>query len=105
MKWPDTDISFGQEDHPKIELSNQILPFMAKLPIRRHKVAKAMIDNGPSLNLIMRKIFIEMCLAHSDLTPIHDTFHVTCHTLILKRLNQSPHTCAHDVQITHMANN
>jgi hypothetical protein len=29
----------------------------------------------------------------------------TCHTFVLERWNQSPHTCAHDVQITHTANN
>jgi hypothetical protein len=46
-----------------------------KVPIRRHKVAKTLIDSGASLNLIMRKIFIEMGLNLSDLTPVHDTFH------------------------------
>jgi hypothetical protein len=38
-------------------------------------VAKTLIDNGASLNLIMRKTFIEMCLNLKDLTPINDTFH------------------------------
>jgi hypothetical protein len=75
MSWSDTDISFEPEDHPKIELSNRNLPFVVKLPIRRHKVAKTLLDNGASLNLIMRKTFIEMGLSLSDLTPIHDTFH------------------------------
>jgi hypothetical protein len=28
MKWSDTDISFGPEDHPEIELPNQNLPFV-----------------------------------------------------------------------------
>jgi hypothetical protein len=28
MKWSDTDISFGPEDHPEIELHNQNLPFV-----------------------------------------------------------------------------
>jgi hypothetical protein len=51
------------------------LPFVLKLPIGRHKAAKTLIDNGASLNLIMRKTFIEMCLNLSDLTPMHDTFH------------------------------
>jgi hypothetical protein len=60
MKWSDTDISFGPEDHPETELSNQNLPFMVKLLIERHKVAKILADNGVSLNLIMRKAFIEM---------------------------------------------
>jgi hypothetical protein len=31
---------------------------MVKLLIERHKVAKMLIDNGTSLNLIMRKTFI-----------------------------------------------
>jgi hypothetical protein len=34
MKWSKVDISFELEDHPMIELSNQNLPFMVKLPIR-----------------------------------------------------------------------
>jgi hypothetical protein len=38
-------------------------------------VAKTLIDSGASLNLIMRKTFIEMGLKLSNLTPIHDTFH------------------------------
>jgi hypothetical protein len=75
MKWFKTDISFGPEDHPTIELSNWNSPFMVKLPIGRHKVAKTLINNGASLNLIVRKIFIEMGLNLSDLTPVHDTFH------------------------------
>jgi hypothetical protein len=28
MKWSDTDISFGPEDHPETELPNQNLPFV-----------------------------------------------------------------------------
>jgi hypothetical protein len=75
MNWSDVDISFGLEDHPEIELSERNLPFVVKLPIRRHKVAKTLIDNGTSLNLIMRKTFMEMGLNLSDLTPVHDTFH------------------------------
>jgi hypothetical protein len=46
-----------------------------KISIGRHKVAKTLIDSGASLNLMMRKIFIEMGLKLSDLTPVHDTFH------------------------------
>jgi hypothetical protein len=34
-----------------------------------------MVDNEASLNLIMRKTFIEMCLNLADLTPVHDIFH------------------------------
>jgi hypothetical protein len=48
---------------------------MVKLPIGRYKVAKTLVDNGASLNLIMRKKFIEMGLNLSDLALMHDTFH------------------------------
>jgi hypothetical protein len=75
MKWSNMDISFRLEDHPEMELSERNLPFMIKLPIGRHKVAKALIDNRASLNLIMRKSFIEMSLNLKDLNPVHDTFH------------------------------
>jgi hypothetical protein len=51
------------------------LPFVVKLLIGRHKVAKTVIDNMASLNLIRRKTFIEMGLNLLDLTPVHDTFH------------------------------
>jgi hypothetical protein len=60
MKWTDMHISFRPEDHPETKLSERNLSFVVKLPIRRHKVAKTLIDNGASLNLIMRKTFIEM---------------------------------------------
>jgi hypothetical protein len=62
-------------DHLETELSKRNLPFMIKIPIGRHKVAKTLIDNGASLNLIMSKTFIEMDLNLKDLTPIHDMFH------------------------------
>jgi hypothetical protein len=75
MRWSDVDISFRPEDHPDTELSERNLPFMVKIPIRWHKVAKTLIDSGTSLNLMMRKTFIEMCLNLVDLTPFHDTFH------------------------------
>jgi hypothetical protein len=74
MKWSDIGISFGAEYHPEIELTKQNLPFVVKLPIRRHKVAKTLVDNEASLNLIMRKAFIEMGLNLSVLTAVHDTF-------------------------------
>jgi hypothetical protein len=74
MRWSDDYISFGQEDHPDRELSERNLPFIIKIPIERHKVTKTLIDNGASLNLMMRKSFIEMGLNLSDLTPVHDTF-------------------------------
>jgi hypothetical protein len=51
------------------------LPFVVKLLIGQHKVAKTLVDNGASLNLIMRKTFIEMGLNLADLTPVYDTFH------------------------------
>jgi hypothetical protein len=75
LKWSDTDISFGHEDHLETKLSNRNLPFVVKLSIGRHTVAKTLIDNEASLNLIMRKTFIEMGLNLADLTPIHNTFH------------------------------
>jgi hypothetical protein len=75
MKWSEVDISFELEDHPSTELSNRNLPFVIKLPIGQHKVAKTVIDNGASLNLITRKTFNEMGLKLADLTQVHDTFH------------------------------
>jgi hypothetical protein len=69
------DISFGPEDHPITELSERNLPFVIKIPIGRHRVAKTMIDSGASLNLLMRRTFIEMGLSLADLTPVQDTFH------------------------------
>jgi hypothetical protein len=75
MRWSDVDISFGPQDHPDTEMSDQNLPFMVKLPIGWHKMAKTLINNGALLNLIMRKTFIEMGLNLKDLTPVHDTFH------------------------------
>jgi hypothetical protein len=75
MKLSEVDISFEPEDHPTTKLLNQNLSFVVKLPIGRHRVAKTVIDNEASLNLIMRKTFIEMGLNLADLTPVHDTFH------------------------------
>jgi hypothetical protein len=75
MKWSETYISFRFEDHPETELSNWNLLFMVKLPIVLHKVANIVIFNGASLNLIMRKTFIEMGINLSDMTLVHDTFH------------------------------
>jgi hypothetical protein len=68
MKWSDIDMSFRPEDHPEIELFERNLPFVAKLSIGRHKVANTLVDNGASLNLIMRNNFIEMGLNLSNLT-------------------------------------
>jgi hypothetical protein len=75
MRWSDVDISFGPHDPLDTELSDRNLPFTVKLSIGRDKVAKMLIDNRASLNLIMRKTFIEMCLNLKDLTPVQDTFH------------------------------
>jgi hypothetical protein len=75
MRWSDDYITFGTEDHPVTELSERNLPFVVKIPIGRHKVAKTLIDSGASLNLIMRKTFIDMGLYLSDPTPMHDMFH------------------------------
>jgi hypothetical protein len=62
VRLSNADISFGPEDHPDIELSDRNLPFIFKIPIGCHKVAKTLINNGASLNLMMRKTFIEMGL-------------------------------------------
>jgi hypothetical protein len=75
MKWFSVDISFGPKDHSETELSERNLSFVIKLSIGRHKVAKTLIDNGASLNITMRKTFIEMGLNLKDLSSIHDTFH------------------------------
>jgi hypothetical protein len=75
MKWSEIDISFGPEDHLETEFSSQNLPFMIKLSIGRHMVAKTLVDNGASLNLIMRNTFIQMGLNLAVLTPVRDTFH------------------------------
>jgi hypothetical protein len=75
MKWSEIDFSFEPEDHPMTELSNWNLPFVVKLSIERHKVAKALINNGDSLNLNMRKTLIKMGLSLVEQTLVHDTFH------------------------------
>jgi hypothetical protein len=69
MRWSDDYILFGSEDHLDMELSERNLSFIIKIPIGRHKVAKTLIDSGASLNLMMRKTFIEMGLNLSDLIP------------------------------------
>jgi hypothetical protein len=69
MKWSDDYITFRPEDHPITELVERNLPLIIKIPIGWHKVAKILIDSGTSLNLIMRRTFIEMGLNLSDLTP------------------------------------
>jgi hypothetical protein len=75
MRWSDADISFGPEDHPDTELLDRNLPFIVKIAIGFHKVAKTLIDSGASLNLMMMRTFIEMSLNLAELTPVHDTFH------------------------------
>jgi hypothetical protein len=75
MKWSDDYITFRPEDHPVTELSQRNLLLVVKILIRWHKVAKTLIDIGASLNLIMRRTFIEMGINLSDLTPVYDTFY------------------------------
>jgi hypothetical protein len=75
MKWSDDYITFRPEDHPVTELSERNLPLVVKIPIGWHKVSKTLIDSGASLNLIMRRTFIEMDLNLPDLTPVHDMFY------------------------------
>jgi hypothetical protein len=75
MRWSDVDISFGPEDHLDMKLCDRNLPFMVNIPIGWHKVAKILIDSGASLNLMMRKTFIEMGLNLAELTLVHDTFY------------------------------
>jgi hypothetical protein len=74
MRWSDAGISFRSEDHPDTELSDRNLPFIIKIPTEHHKMAKTLINSGASLNLMMRKSFIEMGLNLPELTPMHDTF-------------------------------
>jgi hypothetical protein len=40
MRWSDIDISFRPEEHPDVELSDRNLPFIIKILIGCHKVAK-----------------------------------------------------------------
>jgi hypothetical protein len=75
MRWSDIDISFRSEDYPDAELSDRNLPFIVKILIGCHKVAKTLIDSGASLNLMMRKTFIKMGLNLADVAPMHGTFH------------------------------
>jgi hypothetical protein len=67
MRWSDINTSFSTEDHPNTELSDKNLPFIVKIPIGCHMVAKTLIDSGASLNLMMRKTFIGMAsIGQSD---------------------------------------
>jgi hypothetical protein len=75
MKWSDVEISFGLEDHSNTKMSDRNLPFMVKIPIGWHRVAKTLIDNGALLNLMVRKTFIEMGLNLVELTSVLNTFH------------------------------
>jgi hypothetical protein len=51
MRWSDVDISFRPEDHLEAELSDRNLPFVIKISIGCHKVAKTLINSGASLNI------------------------------------------------------
>jgi hypothetical protein len=95
MRWSDVDISFGPEDHPDAELSDRNMHFIIKIPIRCHKVAKTLIDSGASLNLMMRKTFIEMSLNLANLTPVHDTFYG-----IIPRQSSTPIGCI-DLEVSY----
>jgi hypothetical protein len=75
MRWSHVDISFRPKDHLDTELSKRNLSFIVKIPIGWHKVAKTLIDSEASINLMMRKTFIEMGLNLAYLTPVHDMFH------------------------------
>jgi hypothetical protein len=75
MRWSNVGIIFEPEDHPDTELTDRNLPFVVKIPIRRHKMVKTLIDSGALLNLMMWKTFIEMGLNLAELTLVHDTFH------------------------------
>jgi hypothetical protein len=69
MTWSDVGISCGSKDHPDTELFDKNLPFVVKIPIKRHKATKTLIDSGALLNLMMMKTFIEMGLNLAELTP------------------------------------
>jgi hypothetical protein len=75
MRWSDVDISFKPEDHPDTELLDRNMPFVVKIQIGCHMMAKTLINSGASLNLMMGKTFIEMSLNLAELTSMHDTFH------------------------------
>jgi hypothetical protein len=61
---------------------------MIKLSIGRHMVAKTLVDNGASLNLIMRNTFIQMGLNLAVLTLVRDTFHS-----VILRQSSTPIEC------------
>jgi hypothetical protein len=68
MRWSNVSISFGPKDHSDMKLSDRNMPFMVKIPIRWHNVAKTFVDSRALLNLMMRKSFIEMGLNLAELT-------------------------------------
>jgi hypothetical protein len=57
-----------------VELFDRNLPLVVKIPIGWHKVGKTLIDSGASLNLMMRKTFIELGLNLAELTNVYHTF-------------------------------
>jgi hypothetical protein len=97
MKWSNVSILFKPEDYPDTELFDRNLPFMVKIPIGQHKVAKTLIDSGASLNLMMRKTFIDMGLNLVELTPVHDTFY----EIILGQLS-TPIRCI-DLEVSYVS--
>ena len=62
MEWWQHAITFGHEDHPTTKLNNRNLPFVVKMPIFQHNVAKTLIDSGSALNLLMKHTFEVMRL-------------------------------------------
>jgi hypothetical protein len=58
-------------------------------------VAKTLVDNRASLNLVMRKTFIEMGLNLVDITPIRDTFHD-----VIPRQSSTPMGCI-DLEVSY----
>jgi hypothetical protein len=69
MRWSNDYTSFGPEDHLDTKLFDRNFSLIVKILIGQHKVAKTLIDSGASLNLLMRKTFIEMGPKLSDWTP------------------------------------
>lgn len=75
MKYSEVVISFGPSDHPSTILFSRNFPFIVKIPIGRYNVAKTLVDNGSSLNLMMRKMYLEMGLPLEALQPVAQPFH------------------------------
>jgi hypothetical protein len=67
MRWSDVDISFGSQDHPDTKLYDRNLPFMIKLPIGQHKVAKTFHGIIPwQSSTPVRRIDLELSCGSGD---------------------------------------